>query len=232
MADVIASTAETTSTAVSSKKSTSYERPEQVLHRFELALTNAKNPDVQAALSPFKYTAERIDEGLLFLENVKTLTAAQSREKGEQLDASSVLNSTFSKARDAFVVTRSIARQVFRNEPGTYASLALVGNTKLTISGLSKQASTFYTNLLANETFITEMSYFGYSKETLTEELKLVQDLMTVNAHHKKELGEAIDATTERDDAMEALDLWMSKFYTVAKAALKKSPDLQRSLGM
>jgi len=227
-----ADTSTTTATTTSTRKSGGYERPEHVLQRFSLALTNAKNPDVQAAISPYNYTTERIDEGLLFLENVRNLTAAQRRERGEQLDASGVMNTTFVKARDMFVITRSIARQIFRNDSGAYAGLGLAGNTRLTISGLSKQADMFYTNLLGKEPFIAEMSYFGYTKEKLESEKKIILELMAADADHKKELGEALDATVVRDEAFEALDEWMSRFFTVAKAALKKKPDLQRSLGM
>lgn len=215
------------------KPQSDYERPEEVLQRYFLSLTNARNsPEILNVLKEYRYDEQRLDEGLALHTTVSSLMAGQKKEKGEQLQASKDLESCYSKARERFMVTRSIAKANFDTDPNAFAALQLSGRTLTSISGVTKQATPFYSNLIQNQSFAALMENYGYTSEKLAEEKGLIQAMLDADARHKKELGEALESTKIRDEAFEKLDDWMTKFYTVVKAVFKKKPELLRQLGM
>ena len=210
-----------------------YERPEELLQRYHLSLTNAvKSPEILTELKKFKYDETRISEGLALYENVTILFSLQKKEKGEQLQASDEIVKCFTTARQRFITTRTIARIAFEDDANAFMALGLSGKTRISISGIIKQAVPFYTNIRQNPRFSARMAHFGYTDEKLSEEQNLIQPVLDADANHKKELGEAVEATISRDNTFDDLISWMSTFYVVAKEALKKKPELMKQLGM
>ena len=210
-----------------------YERPEELLQRYYLSLTNAVNStEILNEFKMYKYDEARISEGLALHANVSNLFSVQKKEKGEQLQASDEVEKCFITARQRLVTARIIARAAFEDDANAFVALDLSGKTRVSISGLTKQAGPFYTNIRQNPRFSARMAHFGYTDEKLSEEQKLIQPVLDANARHKKELGEAVEATISRDTAFENLASWMSTFYVVAKEALKKKPELMKQLGI
>jgi len=235
MADEIITPATATQSSTQTDTTTlssPYESAEHIFQRYKITLANAKRPDAQTFLSQYNYTDKRIDEGLLILQNASTLTAAQRKEKGEQLAASLERDNAYAGVRKNFLKTRTIAREAFSSDPSAFAALNLSGPTKTTVSGISKQADTFYANLLGTPAFVETMSYYGYTKEKLTAEQQLLQTLLDTSALHKQEYSEAVKATVTRDEALDALDAWMGKFYTVANVAFKEAPQMLKAFGL
>ena len=216
----------------SEKPKSDYQRPEELLQKFHLSLTNAKTPEIQNELLEYNYDVVRLDEGLAKHANVVKFSSNQKKEKGEQLQASKVLENLLTTGRDKFVTSRSIAKTAFEDDPNAFVALGLLGKTNVSVSGLTNQASTFYSNILGNPGFLSKMAYFGYTEEKLAREKGQIDALFDANARHKKELGEAVEATKIRDEAFDDLDAWMSKFYKVAKAALKSKPEVLKQLGI
>ena len=48
---------------------------------------------------------------------------------------------------------------------------------------------------------------------------------------YQKEKGESQQATKDKNDAFDALDKWVTRFFKVAKIALEDRPQLLESLG-
>ncbi|HMA65752.1 MAG: hypothetical protein ACM31E_07565 [Fibrobacterota bacterium] len=221
-----------TETTDKSKKTSDYERPEQTLERHRLSLTNANDPRILDILGRYNYSTTRINDGLALVKKATDMIAGQKKEKGEQLAASKVLDNRFTDALEQFKITRTIARSVFANDPNAYVALELNGEMKSSLSGFVKQAGTFYANILTNASFSSALAEYGFTEEKLLAEQALITGVLEANSMHKKERGEAIEATALRDAAFDDLDAWMSRFYTIVNASMKKQPELLRILGM
>ena len=104
------------------------------------------------------------------------------------------------------------------------AALELSGPKKQSISGWLRQALVFYSNVLQDTEAQTALAYFNITVEALTAGKAAVEAVGALNTVQEKEKSEARQATQNRDEALDALDSWLHKFYEVAKLALADTP--------
>ncbi|MBN2036969.1 MAG: hypothetical protein JW768_09535 [Chitinispirillaceae bacterium] len=210
-----------------------YRRPDELLRDYSVTLTNAAgDAGIGQALAGRGYGKDRLSEGASLLSQVNDLFAKQKQEYGEQLEASAALKETFNRADSAYNPSYKIARIAFEDDPNAFTALMLSGTRSKLISVWHKQADTFYRNLLGNGEFVAKMAEYGYTAEQLSNEHALVQEVMAANARHKKEMGESQEATKVRDAAMEKLEVWMSKFYRIARIACAGQQQWLEKLGL
>ena len=76
------------------------------------------------------------------------------------------------------------------------------------------------------------MARFNITAADLTDVQALLTTLEDAEAIQKTQIGEAQQATLDRDTIIEALDDWMSDFQGVARIALEANPQLLESLGI
>jgi hypothetical protein len=110
--------------------------------------------------------------------------------------------------------------------------LQLVGARKQSIRGWLDQATTFYDNALANEDIQADLARFNITPEVLAEGQAAVEAVARANSQQEQEKGDAQAATAVRDDAVEALDEWMSEFRVAARIALEDEPQQLEKLGI
>lgn len=210
-----------------------YLRPDELRRDYSVSLTNAAaDAGIGQALAGLGYGKDRLSEGDYLLAQVNELFAKQKKEYGEQLEASAALKDAFSRADAAYTTAFKVARVAFENDPSATTALMLSGNRSKLISVWHKQADTFYRNLIENADFLGRMAAYGYTPEKLSNEYSLVREVMAANAKHKKEMGESQEATKVRDAAMEKLEAWMSKFYSIAKIACAGQQQWLEKLGI
>jgi hypothetical protein len=213
--------------------SSKYLRPDELLRKWSVSLTNSTaDSGILTALSKYGYDASRIAEGSAMHANVTGLFAKQKKEYGEQLDASAALSAAFSTSNAAYMPSIKIARIAFEGDINATAALLLSGARSKVISTWTRQADTFYRNLIANKDFVDKMAYYGYTVDKLNAEWKLVQDVAAADAKHKKERGESQEATVVRDNALAELESWMSRFYRVARIACAGQAQWLEKLGI
>ncbi len=210
-----------------------YLRPDEQLRNWSIALTNAAaDTGLLEELSHFGYDAQRIGEGIALHGKVTELFAQQKKEFGEQLAASAELSVAFEKAHIAYMKSVKIARMAFEDDANATVALQLRGERSRVIAKWSKQAETFYANLLDDPDFLNKMAYFGYTAEKLTDEQGLVRAVKSADAKHKQERGESQEATALRDHALAELESWMSKFYRVCRIAFDGKEQWLEKLGL
>jgi hypothetical protein len=183
-------------------------------------------------MSEFGYDAGRIARGTELHEKVNDLFAKQKQEYGEQLEASEALSAAFDGANRTYMRTVKIARIAFEDDTGAIAALLLSGARSKAVSSWSRQADTFYRNLLATPAFLEKMAFYGYTPEKLRAEHAMIDEVIAADAKHKKERGESQEATAVRDDAFAELEAWMSKFYRIAKIACAEEHQWLEKLGL
>jgi hypothetical protein len=215
------------------KENQDYESPEEAMRRYHITLTNApSDPGIMAELKKFNYDEARLKQGAGLLAKTVGLYAEQKKEYGEQIEASEEFRSLWVRSKAAYNDTLQIARTAFASDGNAYTALMLAGKRKVSKSGWSEQALTLYRNLLATPAFMEKIGYFGYTRDKLDAEQRMVMDVIAADARHKKEMGESQEATEVRDNSFEELSDWMSKFYVVAKIALASKPQWLEKLGI
>ncbi|MGD8780386.1 MAG: hypothetical protein PVH88_15655 [Ignavibacteria bacterium] len=206
---------------------------DELLTNSATALTNAaENADVASALESFGYNAEKINEGKTLLETAADLHAKQKKEYSEQYKATDEFYNQRTIANKEYMKLVKLSRLCFKEKPGIYSELGLGGRRKVSISGWITQVDQFYRNLLSNTEAKEVLALFGITEEKIQAAYDLLKETQTLLSIKNNEMGEAQEATKERDKAIDELDKWMDDFYTVAHIALEENPQLIEVLGV
>ena len=206
---------------------------EDRLSAAQVALDNALgDAELQEALAVYGYDADKLQEGRQLYETARSLHDQQRAEYGDQYAATDALQSAWEEAKTVYIRHVKVARVAFKRSRGTWEELGLSGKRKRTISGWLTQARQFYTNALADPDILTALGEFGITQEKLEAGRALVDDVEAANAAQEKEKGEAQAATVARDEALDALDEWMSDFVAIARVALEDRPQQLEKLGI
>ena len=78
---------------------------------------------------------------------------------------------------------------------------------------------------------MTPLKQLKITEQEITKQLQLLKEVEQAHADYQKEKGESQQATKDKNDAFEALDKWLAKFFKVAKIALEDKPQLLEILG-
>jgi uncharacterized protein YhfF len=214
-------------------KKGNYETPDQELRKFSISLdVGSTDPEIQPLLQEHGYPVEKIQALKGQVEKVSSLFSSKSMAHGNQLEASQEFQKKQEIANKCYRKTYKIAKELFKDNQKALAALELKGRRKKTISGWQRQTETFYTNLLAKPEFVSVMTEYGYPETKLSAELKLVQDAVAADIVHRKEVGESVGATANRDAEFDALEESMTRFYNIAKAVLEDNPQWLEKMGL
>lgn len=211
----------------------SYQSIPERLNEAETALHNAQtDPTLRDALADLGYDEATLEEGKSLLEAAQEAQQTMTAEYSEQYDATETLQEVHERANDTYMRFVKIARVALKNQPGATEALKLSGRRKRTLTGWLEQARTFYDNALGDDDVLEALGEYNVTSEDLQEGRAQVQAVAEANSVQEQEKGDAQDATEARDAAVDALDEWMSDFFSIARVALDDQPQQLEKLGI
>ncbi|WP_347838042.1 hypothetical protein [uncultured Draconibacterium sp.] len=212
---------------------TSKMNAEEILFQSGLRINNSKSdPKVLNAVSPFGYTAEKFNEGTTLLADATTLYETQKQEYGEVDAAQANYESQRTEAHDDYMTMLAICKIAFKKDVKAISTLDLSGRRATTLSGWLKQTRGFYRAILANEEWKAALAGFGQTEEKLQAQLANVEGVATASETKKREMGDAQNATQQRDEKLEELSEWVNDYEVIARIALADKPQLLEKLGI
>ena len=198
-----------------------------------VALENTlTDTEILGLLSEFGYDEAKVNAGKELYNSANEKYQQQKTEYGEQYAASEELQTKWDAANSVYMKYVKVARIALQNDYGAYVKLGLEGIRKRTLSGWLVQTRQFYTNALGNAEIIAKLAGFGITEAKLQEGKNLTDEVEAANIAHKKEKGEAQQATLERDKALDTLEDWLSDFIAISRIALEDKPQLLEKLGV
>lgn len=203
------------------------------MHQAGLRINNSLGDDeIKNAVAGLGYTEEKLNQGKLLLEDSRNLYETQLKEYGDVDAAQDALKSIRKEAYGNYITHLTIARIAFKNNVQAISTLELTGTRATTLSGWLSQARNFYNALLANEEWKTVMAGYGQTGAMLAESLEKVEGVAKAAENVKKEMGDAQNATLERDMRFEELTEWLSEYDQIAEIALADNPQLLERIGI
>ena len=213
-----------------------YESNLAITKKIEVAnysITNAiNNPIITTALTAFGYDTTKLNEGKTLLDNLKVLQAGQKQEYIEQRAATADRDAIRTQIDEIYDRHLKLARIAFKNEPNILLALEADGPREQAFDSWKGQVTAFYDAALNNQPISDGLARFNITAADLTDVQALLTTLEDAEAIQKTQIGEAQQATLDRDTIIEALDDWMSDFQGVARIALEANPQLLESLGI
>ena len=205
----------------------------QFIEASKILIENARGlPEVAQALAGFGYDEARLAEGSKLWSDAEALVRKQTKEYGEQYQASSEAEAARADFEGAYMRALKVARVAFSEDALAGGALKLFGPRKQSTSGLIDQAATFYANLAADTKLVAKMSRFGYTEAKLKGEASQLEALRAKLQAQAKETGEAQAATAARDAKLRDLDAWVSDLRAICKVAFYGSPQELEKLGL
>ncbi|MGE5582545.1 MAG: hypothetical protein ACM3X9_08385 [Bacillota bacterium] len=213
--------------------SVSKNRIDEFLLSAQVMIENAlSDSGVKTALAGYGFTENKIMDIKKLYEEVAALHNAQKKEYGEQVAATSELNEIWEQADRRYMKTLKIARVSFKDNVKAYKAMILYGDRKQSLSGWLEQAKALYSNILNDPGMLAVIGEYGYTPEKLKEEEALIDQVTAKHLEQKKEIGEAQEATQNRDKKLDELAMRISGLRAVAKVALDENPQMLEKLGI
>ncbi|ASC74110.1 hypothetical protein XM38_050850 [Halomicronema hongdechloris C2206] len=199
----------------------------------QVAIDNAlANSTLQAALSDFGYTPERLAQGRSLHASALVAHLQQRAEYGDQASATAALQQTRDTAEKSYMRLVKIARIAYKDNPGALVRLDLNGKRKRSLSGWLLQAQQFYSNLLAAPDLLDSLKQYGVTAQKVKAAQAELAAVAAANLAQEQEKGQAQTATQVRDTALDALSDWFSDFIAIARIALEDEPQMLEAMGV
>lgn len=206
---------------------------EEILFQAGLRINNSlSDAKVMNAVSPMGYTETKLNEGRALLNEATTLYETQKKEYGEVDEAQAQFDSARETANGTYMDVLRICRVAFKSDVKAATTLDLNGRRARTISGWLKQTLGFYRAILADEVWKASLAVYGQTEEKISAQITAVEAVATASEAVKKEMGDAQNATQERDMKFEELVEWVSDYEVIVRIALADKPQLLEKLGI
>jgi hypothetical protein len=199
------------------------------LNAAQVAISNAQNdPEIRAALEPFGYSGDMLDQGRQLYDTAVRLLGEQQDATGRQQQATAQMHEKKTAADLAYRNLADVARAML--DKPDQVRLGLVGKKPTSIAGFLVSAQTLFENAALPD-IQPRLARHGYNATKLSEEYAKIVAYDTANQAQKATIGEAQHATQLQNKAMTALNKWISQFRQIVKVALRDKPQLREKLG-
>jgi hypothetical protein len=202
----------------------------EVFDEAEMVFNFNESDNVKPAMARYGYTDAKMAEGKNLLVEARNASDRQAKEYGEQYQVYNDYENEIKALSKKYAVHIDAAKFVFREKTDAQTALELNGRRKITTSGIFFQMENFYNRLLGNPEWTSAMSTLLITKDELVEQQNAIKNARALKDRHSREMGEAQQATIERDATLEALDSWISDYIKVARFALASTPQLLEGL--
>ncbi|MBN1118463.1 MAG: hypothetical protein JXA77_14725 [Bacteroidales bacterium] len=189
-------------------------------------------PELGTAMSEFGYNDKAMNEADKLQKETQKLHQVQVKEYGEQAEASLEVRKALAELKNPYMKHVKIARIALRDDVAGWQALGLSGTRRRTYAGIIAEARLFYANMLSNNNLLTKMAVYGITRNKLEVTQKLAEKAESALAKYREELGQAQNATQERDEKVDALQAWYSDFREIARIALEDKPQYLEMLGI
>ncbi|MEQ9441008.1 MAG: hypothetical protein RIG62_18340, partial [Cyclobacteriaceae bacterium] len=187
--------------------------------RTQMLLSNARNhPGIRQQLNAFGFTPARYQEVDALVEEVTGAVRAQEDAYSLSRTVSNQLKEDTRAAQANYRELREVVRFAFRGDEATLRYLKLDESRKTTIAGWHLQAQAFLDRLSGH---LGPLKKYGITAERVAEVQAMVQAVVEGRYQWQQRKADAQQATRQRDEALRALEIWVSGFRKIAGVALK-----------
>jgi hypothetical protein len=195
----------------------------------QTAIYNAMElPGVQEKLNKYGLTLKRMQEGNSLVNNAILLHNAKHDLYGEKQEVASQLNTQENETRQKFRKHVDTVRLAFRKDAATLAKFR-IDRISAKKDTWQLQASYFYSKAILHAEVLAN---YQLPQEALAQNQASVEALTAIRNRRLQKKGEAEEATQKRNEVTKPLHEWMKEFRTIARIALKDSPQLMEALGI
>lgn len=199
----------------------------------ELFIDNMeRSAAVRDAFATVGRGGDYVQEGRQLLDEALRLYGTQQNQYGDQYGATDGITKAREAIHDTYMAHLELARALFEEDRDAQADLGLRGERRRAFDAWLGQVRTFYTELLASDAYVGEMATLLITREDLEAALAEVEALAAARSKQQDEIGEAQNATEERDRAIDRLMAWVAQNRRIGRVVLRHTPQHLEALGI
>lgn len=186
------------------------------------------HPEIQKKMNQQGFTPKRFLEGSTSLDAARAMQIEKHQKYSEKHGIASQIKADFMQSRQNLEDHVAVAKFAFRKEPATLEQFN-VKRISRKVEAWLLQASEFYRIAAI---YSDTLAPHGLGPEEISQSAATIEALSASRNQRIMKKGDAEEATRLRDQSLKALKLWMRDFRTIAKVALRDSPQLMEALGI
>ncbi|TAJ15715.1 hypothetical protein DMA11_00505 [Marinilabiliaceae bacterium JC017] len=185
---------------------------ESIMQDFKLLIWNsADDPLISPRIMAFGFTQEELSRGKTLYLSVEDSMKKQKKEYAEQYAATNQFNAKRDEMEEVFGTIQKHSRYVFDDDQEMWSALELSKKIPQGYAQWFPHVSRFCERLLAKSDAITELVPFGHSEEKITGFISDLEELNQLYLSRQREVGDAQQATKDRDAKFELLKKYCLK---------------------
>lgn len=211
---------------------TYYLSNEKMLQNYGVMFENlGKDLDLKTELAEYGYDEVKIKEGKKLYDEARKTFDANTKETREETTASLNFQEKYQNFQKIYITHRKKAKIVFDDNAEAFLQLKLKNTPARVIAKFLEETRAFYRLLNTTETLMTLLKQLKVTEQDIEKQLQLLTNVEQAYADYQKEKGESQQATKDKNNAFDALDKWVVRFFKVVKIVLEDKPQLLESLG-
>ncbi len=203
---------------------------QEEITRSRAAMENVTTmPEIQTRMAGFGYNAPKMKQGKTLIDRVNLLHILKKDKYDERQQIALTLAEDTATCRRQYMEHVKVAREAFRKEPALKRQLQIDRAIPKRLSLWLPMAQSFYTKLAEVH---SQMTRYAITVEEISQARMMVASIQGQREGKLAKKGEAENTTHQRDLAQKEMRAWMKDFYSVARVALKDSPQLLEAIGI
>ncbi|MEK6480561.1 hypothetical protein WJR50_23660 [Catalinimonas sp. 4WD22] len=195
-----------------------------------LIVNASRHPKIKQQMERYGYSEVRMLEGQSLLEQFSTWQDEKKNCYSKRNALTARMKKDIKELKALYMEHLTIARFAFRKDAYMESQLQLKGLRKKDWAGWSSQVFSFYNSM--GEEGLAGMKKHGAKAEELARGKAMAEALANTYQQNRYNAGDAQSATEKRNEALKALQGWVSDYTKVARVALKDDPQLLEVLGI
>lgn len=204
---------------------------QQLLQNYNVLFQNiAKDTVLATELAEYGYTTDEIARGKALYETVANKYNVNKKETAEETTAYAIFNEKLTAVLNTYRTDRKKAKIVFMNQADVLKNLNIKSLVPSRNAEAIESMKLFYNTLNNQESLLNALNQLKITADHVGNQLTLITETESAYANYIQEKGESQQATQDKNKAFSEIDVWIRRFYAVAKIALEDQPQLLESV--
>ncbi|MBS3769391.1 MAG: hypothetical protein KGY69_04000 [Bacteroidales bacterium] len=203
------------------------------IHRYGILIGNGiKDPIISERMKCYGYTREKMNQASLMHQEVEKADQQNRVKHGDHDQFKDKLKKAEKAFHKDYIVDLEFARIALAKQPILLDRIGASGRRQKAVAAYFIEAEWFYQALANDESLLKMMSVYGYTKESIQQQQKEIENIYRLMEQKIRASGEAQHSTQVRNRKLRELDCWVSEYKKVAHLAFMDSPQLLEKLGI
>lgn len=209
---------------------TKYLSQEEILQKYNVLFENLKeNNQIATELASYGLDQDEISKGEAFYQTAKEKYLEDISLSQRETSSRATFVQKYEQLQKTYANDRAKVRVIYKDNDAVLSNLKLKGRASEAYASIIANIRVFYLTLDKDNTLRKPLEPLKLTSDFVKEQLQNLSDTEKAYADYTDAKGIKQQSTKDKNKAFSELEKWGSRFYAIAKIALKESPQRLQS---